>query len=102
MNEQQKQLEQIKSECNQTQLKLDLLQQQSTEKLAQLNQIQVEGSQLREQLNQLTEAYAGFKYQKVSEWQAVLDQEQQQLQQAIIANRNHFEIGGRSSTRPAT
>ena len=92
LNEQQKQLEQIESECNQTQLKLDLLQQQSTEKLAQLNQVHTEGSQLREELNQLTETYAGFKYQKVSEWQAVLDQEQQKLQQAIVANRNHLKL----------
>lgn len=91
LTEQQKQLEKIETELKQTQLKLDLLQQQSGEKLNQLKLVEIDGSRLRDQLNQLTEAYAGRKYQKVSEWQLVLDQEQHQLQQNIRISRTHLK-----------
>lgn len=85
--EQQQHCEQVQAELNQQQLKLEILQKQSQEKLDQLAQIANAGKSLRDQLNTLTKAYAGRPYQKVSEWQATLDQEHQALQQAIAIQR---------------
>ena len=91
INEQQKQCEQLQAEQNQQQLKLEFLQKQSQEKLDQLAEISSAGKHLREQLNTLTETYAGRQYQYVSEWQATLDREQQQLQHAITEIRQQLK-----------